>query len=176
MLASGNKQPDKVPCAWKSRRKCRKAYNYLIESEQSSYKAFVRRREECIDEAYNFYDYKQRKGVECCLWPHLYPFTSWCETVLDGRESRMSSKVSFKSEITDYGLTHELLHFRYDLWLWQSVSGAIAQGRKQKCSPNKALVFLFHFILLSKISTVYFSVEVKIFDYCFLGCPFKAVI
>ncbi|KAJ7385994.1 hypothetical protein OS493_012327 [Desmophyllum pertusum] len=124
MLASGDKQPEKVPCAWKSRRKCRKAYNYLIESEQSSYKAFVRRREECIDEAYNFYNYKQRKGVECCLWPHLYPFTSWCETVLDGRESRMSSKVSFmtklKSEITDYGLTHELLHFHYDLWLWQS--------------------------------------------------------
>ncbi|KAJ7386050.1 hypothetical protein OS493_012384 [Desmophyllum pertusum] len=126
-----------------SRQKCRRAYNYLIESEESSYEEFLKKREECTQEVYNFYDYKQRKGVECCLWPHLYPFTSWCETVLDGRQSRMSSKVSFmtklKSEIADYGMTHELLHFHYDLWLWQTVSGAIAQGRKQKCSPNKSL-------------------------------------
>ena len=36
-------------------------------------------------------------------------------------------------------MNHELLHFHYDLWLWQTVSGAIASARQLKCSPNKAL-------------------------------------
>ena len=43
------------------------------------------------------------------------------------------------SEIADYGLMHEVLHFHYDLWLWQTVSGAVSQGKKMKCSPNKSL-------------------------------------
>ena len=36
-------------------------------------------------------------------------------------------------------MLYDLLHFHYDLWLWQTVSGAIACARKLKCSPNKAL-------------------------------------
>ena len=47
--------------------------------------------------------------------------------------------IKVNSEIADYGINHELLHFHYDLWLWQTVSGAIACARKMKCSPNKAL-------------------------------------
>ena len=62
---------------------------------------------------------------------------------IDGRESRLSSKISYMtklmSEIADYGLIHELLHFHCDLWLWQTVGGAIPQGTKMKCTPNKAL-------------------------------------
>ena len=36
-------------------------------------------------------------------------------------------------------MLYDLLHFHYDLWLWQTVSGAIACARKLKCSPNRAL-------------------------------------
>ena len=43
------------------------------------------------------------------------------------------------SEIADYSLDYDLLQFRYYLWLWQTVTGAIAAGRKMKCSPNPAL-------------------------------------
>ena len=127
-----------------SRTRCQTAYDFVMDTDQSSYKVFVDKRDrEHQTTRFNLYDYDQRQGVECCIWPHLYPFTSWCETTLDGRASRLSSKMSFmtkvKSEIADYGITHELLHFHYDLWLWQTVSGAIAQGKKKKCSPNRAL-------------------------------------
>ena len=74
---------------------------------------------------------------------NLYSFEDWCETSLDGRDSRLSSKVSFMhkvmSEIADYSMDYELLQFHYDLWLWQTVTRAIAAGRKMKCSPNRAL-------------------------------------
>ena len=43
------------------------------------------------------------------------------------------------SEIADYSMDFDLLHFHYDLWLWRTVTGAIAAGRKMKCSPNRAL-------------------------------------
>lgn len=127
-----------------AKRRCQNAYDFLMDCEESSYSSFIMKREECLNTTrFNFYDYNQRKGVECCIWPNLYPLTSWCETVLDGSQTRLSSKISFmtklKSEIADYGLTHELLHFHYDLWLWQTVSGAIAQGKKMRCSPNKSL-------------------------------------
>ena len=88
-------------------------------------------------------DDTQRKGIECALWPNLYPYSDWCDSTLDGKETRLSSKVSYmikvNSEIADYGINHELLHFHYDLWLWQTVSGAIASARRMKCNPNKAL-------------------------------------
>ena len=128
-----------------SRRQCRKAYNYLMNSTDSSYKSYVDRREEAISEGlrFNLYDYDKRNGVECALWPHLYPFTAWCETVLDGRQSRLSSKIAYitkcQSEIPDYGMSHELLHFHYDLWIWTTVTGAVATAKKHKCTPNKAL-------------------------------------
>lgn len=47
--------------------------------------------------------------------------------------------VKLNSEIGDCSLNHELLDFHYDLWLWQTVSGAIASARRLKCSPNRAL-------------------------------------
>ena len=73
------------------------------------------------------YDFSEMEGMECCLWPHLYPFTSWCETVLKGNESRLSRKVSFLtrtfSQVIDYSLQFELLQFEYDLWIFKTVSG-----------------------------------------------------
>ena len=128
----------------RSKRRCEKAYSYLMNSSESCYSHFIKKREEELGkERFNLYDYRHRTGVECCVWPQLYPFKSWCETVLDGRESRLSSKISYMtkvmSEIADYGLMHEVLHFHYDLWLWQTVSRAISQGKKMKCTPNKAL-------------------------------------
>ena len=114
-------------------------------NNESRYKDFVNNREHAIANNYrfNFYDHNQRQGIECALWPNLYPYSTWCESILDGRQNRVSSKVSYmikgNSEIADYSMNHELLHFHYDLWLWQTVSGAIATARKMKCSPNKAL-------------------------------------
>lgn len=51
------------------------------------------------DERFNFYDFNQRKSVEFALWPNLYPFTSCCETNLDGREYILSSKIVYMTKI-----------------------------------------------------------------------------
>ena len=127
------------------KQKCEVAYDWLMSNDNSVYKDFVYKREQAIanNSTFKFYDHNQRQGIECALWPNLYPYSNWCATNLDGKESRLSSKVSFmikvNSEIADYSMNHELLHFHYDLWLWQTVSGAIASARHLKCSPNKAL-------------------------------------
>ena len=128
-----------------SRDRCQNAYDYLMTEEKSSYRDFIRKREQALAKGEEFlvYDYEQREGIECALWPHLYPFKEWCESCLDGSENRLSAKISFMrkvtSEIADYSMDFDLLHFHYDLWLWRTVTGAIAAGRKMKCSPNRAL-------------------------------------
>ena len=127
------------------KQKCQVAYDWLMSNNESTYKNFVNKREQAIanNSAFKFYDHNQRQGIECALWPNLYPYSNWCASNQDGKQSRLSSKVSFmikvNSEIADYSMNHELLHFHYDLWLWQTVSGAIASARHFKCSPNKAL-------------------------------------
>ena len=89
------------------------------------------------------YNYATNEGIECCLWPNLYPYTRWCETTLKGDESRQSVKVSFInkvfSNIVDYGITYDLLQFHYDLWIFKTVSGAISSARRMKCSPATSL-------------------------------------
>ena len=126
-------------------RKARKAYDWLMNCAQNKYKQFVQLREHqlSIGKKFNLYNYAERCGVETALWPHLYPYENWCETSLKGNETRLSTKVSYwhklTSQIADYSMLYDLLHFHYDLWLWQTVSGAIASARKLNCSPNKAL-------------------------------------
>ena len=68
-----------------------------MNSTDSSYKSYVERREEALSQGlrYNLYDCDKQNAVECALWPHLYPFTAWYETVLDGRQSRLSSKIAY---------------------------------------------------------------------------------
>ena len=68
-------------------------------------------------------------GLECALWPNLYPRTNWCESAISGSDSRLSSKMSFINkvflEIADYALHFDLLQFQYDRCIYKTVSGAI---------------------------------------------------
>lgn len=126
-------------------RKARKAYDWLMSCPQNKHKHFVQLRAHhiSIGKRFNLYNYAERSSIETALWPHLYPFYNWCETNLKGNESRLSMKVRFwhklTSQIADYAMLYDLLQFHYDLWLWQTVSGAIASAGKMNCSPNKAL-------------------------------------
>ena len=128
-----------------SRQRTRAPYHHLINDSESSYKEFVMRRDDSIQhgQQFNLYDYQQRSDVECCLWPHLYPTRQWCETNFDGGRSRLSSKIAFvvkvNSQIADYTLSHKLLHFHYDLWLFKTVSRAISCGRQRQCSPARSV-------------------------------------
>lgn len=128
-----------------SRRRCEAAYQFLIASDDSAYSSFVAKRDLAVrrNDKFNVYDRDSSCFVENCVWPHLYPVRSWCETGLDGSASRLSSKVAFMSKVTsciaDYSISFELLHFHYDLWLFKTVSGAVSVGRNRFCSPAKSL-------------------------------------
>ena len=121
------------------------ACNYLINSKQSSYKTFIVLREELIDSQcnLNIFDMTKTVGIECCLRPSLYPHTTWCESVLSGRESRLSGKISFhtklSSEIIDYGLHFDLLQCHYERTMYKVISGTINSGRFTQCSLARAL-------------------------------------
>lgn len=125
--------------------RCKNAYNYLISSEESKYSHFVHLRDHISeqDRTLNLFNFKDTEGIECALWPNLYPFTSWCESMSFDNGSRLSSKVAFCkklfSEILDYGLHFELLQFQYDRWVYRTVTGAINTARMLKCSPARSL-------------------------------------
>jgi hypothetical protein len=125
--------------------KCMLAYRYLTTSPTTRYNHFVLLREDQIKtgKQLNLYDYRENDGIECALWPHLYPFHEWCETKLSGNTSRQSAKTSFTmkilSEVLDYSLDYELLQFVYDRWLFTTVSGAISSCRQFNTSPAMSL-------------------------------------
>ena len=85
----------------------------------------------------------QISGIECGLWPHLYSFRTWCDTSFTGHEHHQSAKSSFVvkllSEIVDYSLSFELLHFHYDRWVYKTATGAIQTARMDDCSPYRSL-------------------------------------
>ncbi len=125
--------------------RCQDAYIYLMNCKASKYSYFVNLREVMSEQerTLNLYNFKDTQGIECALWPNLYPYTSWCESVISDNGSRLSSKVAFCkklfSEVIDYGLHFELLQFQYDRWVYRTVSGAINTARILKCSPARSL-------------------------------------
>ena len=128
-----------------SRAKVNAVYTFLMSFQESAYSQFVRKRQQCIgtERKLNMYISEYSQGIECALWPHLYPKKSWCETTITGNNSRLSTKVAFFikvfSSVVDYGIDFELLQFHYDLWLFKTVSGAIFSARRLHCSPVRAL-------------------------------------
>ena len=79
--------------------RCNIAYEYLMQNSSSSYKHFVNLRELAMkdNEKFNVYNFQQNSGIECALWPVLYPETHFCEMTLNGRNNHASSKVAFMS-------------------------------------------------------------------------------
>lgn len=132
--------PDHYDCQM-----CCVAYQYLMLCSNSSYVHFVNLREEILQNegTLNCFDFSVTVGIECALWPNLYPFTSWCESTLSGKQTRLSSKIAFStklfSEIADYALHFDLLQWQYDRALYKVVRGAINTARFSKCSPARAL-------------------------------------
>ena len=127
------------------RQECRVAYEYLMSSPSSSYSHFIQLRNDLIEGKtdLNCFDFSVTVGIECALWPNLYPFTTWCESGLSGKNNRLSVKKSFCaklfSEIVDYALHFDLLQWQYDRALYKVVSGAINTARFSHCSPARAL-------------------------------------
>ena len=92
-----------------SRNRCLQAYHFLMSNDNSSYAQFVNLCDNDVakDKRFNVYDFQKNVGIECTLWPNLYPTLYFCETTLTGNENRASMKVAFIkkafSQISDYG-------------------------------------------------------------------------
>ena len=124
---------------------CQQAYEYLMSSPDSAYKDYVLKREYFVarNEDPQKLEIFSWEGIECALWPTLYPYLSWCESTIVGDSNRVSSKVSFLTKcfgpLLDYSLQFELLQFIFDHWLLKTITGAISQGRHSHCSPYRSL-------------------------------------
>ena len=113
-------------------RKCRIEYDYLMNSHESSYSNFIHLREQIVHEdqpQFSCFDFSTITGIQCALWPSIYPFTSCCESIISGKESKLSSKKSFStkvfSEIMGYALHYDLLQWQHNRAFYKIVSGAI---------------------------------------------------
>ncbi len=97
--------------------KCQNAYTFLMSSHVSSCSYYVQLREDLLatNDTLNLFNFRKTQGIECAIWPNLYPFTAWCESNIFDDGTHLSSKVSFYtklfSEILDYGMHFDLLQF-----------------------------------------------------------------
>lgn len=128
-----------------TRNRCENAYNFLMNSRDSKYAHYISLREELLanNQQLNAFNFEQTVGLECALWPNMYPYTEWCESALSGSNSRLSGKVSFVTKVfsgvADYALHFDLLQFQCDRLVYKTVSGAINTARILNSSPARAL-------------------------------------
>lgn len=106
-----------------------------------SYKKFIEMHRSHVREPWIFelFSHRAFHGVETALWRHLFLNNSLCESLIDGQQSRRSTKVSFMtkmgSSVLDYSVNYELLHYHYDRWLFKTITGAVNSAKKGYCSP-----------------------------------------
>ena len=69
-------------------------------------------------------------GIECALWPVLYPSTSYCESALPNVKDSTLHAFRFKllSEISSYNNNFKLLQFQFDRWMYCTIMGAATTG------------------------------------------------
>lgn len=128
-----------------SQRRVKAAYDYLMHSPLSSYAKYVANQVQPGDNRkIKFWKvYNDLPAIECALWPVLYPYTSWCESILktnaEGNSRLISFRLKLLSPICDYNNNFALLQFQFDRWLFKTITAAVSTGKKFKASPNRAL-------------------------------------
>jgi hypothetical protein len=81
----------------KDRRRARAAYVNLMARDNTAYGDFVQQHEQFLKR--NRADLSKAAckmriqtletvGIECAVWPHLYPYTAWCETFIRKQDAR----------------------------------------------------------------------------------------
>ena len=73
-----------------SRRRCEAAYDHLMSSNASSYSEFIALCQQLVNDQKqpNILDFGMMEGIECALWPHLYPCTS-CQLSMEEKTERV---------------------------------------------------------------------------------------
>lgn len=118
------------------------AYEFLMDNEDSAYKEFETLRSASSGE-WAPYDFILERFVENAVWPDLYPYRTWCDSVFQGSRDWLSSKASFVakafSALPDYALEKRLAQFVYDRWLFSTVSSRFSMARRHGISLASAL-------------------------------------
>ena len=129
-----------------SRQRCTQANAFLMNCSHSSYTNFAELRENLVHKSQqlSIFNLFNLEGIECAWWPSLYPYTKWCESSISGKKQKTeSTKVAFFekafSNILDYATSFELLLLQYNMWIFETVTGAINSARVLNCSPLRAL-------------------------------------
>ena len=80
----------------KDRKNCRIAYEYLMSSPTSSYSHLVHLHEILQSgRSFNCFGFSFTVGIECVLWPNLYPMRNWCESTISGKKLDLAAKLHF---------------------------------------------------------------------------------
>ena len=92
------------------RQQARAAYEYLMASPDSAYEDFVelhckflRRNAEILSGSADDYRLQlprrclEEVGLECAVWPHLYPYTKMCETYVRSQDMRRREREKSKT-------------------------------------------------------------------------------
>ena len=110
---------------------CMTAYNFLTNDNNSLYRIYVEKYQNLLSSCQKPLktDLFLWQGIECALWPTLYPSTEWCKSLLGGSLDRSSCKISFITKclgpILDYCQNYNLLHFIFDKYMFKTITGAI---------------------------------------------------
>jgi hypothetical protein len=127
----------------------KEAYEYLMCSSTSTYKDWVKQHENWLHQGIGSRRLPLQTlaavGVECAIWPDLYPFLTWCpsanrastrkrareesdsEDEVDHHESmKRAFAAQVFSENHSYASDYQLLQFVHDAWLYTTLTGAAA--------------------------------------------------
>ena len=120
-------------------------FDWLMGNPASSYRKFVVMQSRGVAHImlFQIFSAPQFHGIECALWPTLYPTTAMCESIIQGHSNRASGKESLMHKVlapvVDYTLNFELLQYQYDCWLFRTITGAVNSLQASGCSLNVGL-------------------------------------
>ena len=121
------------------------AYVYLLDAPRCSYRIFDGKAEAHQDDVgYLPYAFIMERCLETALFPDLYPYDDWCDSMHSGEDTgRRSPKASYMAKVSsavlDYGRERRLAQITYDRWIWQTVTAAFAQSAAAGTSLSTAL-------------------------------------
>ena len=152
------------------RRLLEQAYSHLMSRNDCHYSHFIElHNSHSLQDKYTFNETFRLPFVETGIWPILYHRDQFCESSILQSDNSRHSKRQFihkcLSNILDFSSLFDLLHFQYDRWAFEIITGTIESGKKFGCSAatlldSKPICHTYwrwkHFLLLDTVERLGF--------------------
>ena len=103
------------------------AYEFLMFSTESTFADFEMARRGTTGSTMLPHAFAMRPTLECALFPDLFPFSFWCDTVVQVG-SHLSVKGSLCAKMSramiDYAAVHRLHQYHFNRWQWSTATAA----------------------------------------------------